>query len=481
MAITCPKCGEEFDAALFETLAEPLVMKSQRLHHYLHLVLSVAPAAIWITLLSSGEIFAKGDPADAPNRIDRFALVTRHNVVLDKADPSTALQVGNGEICFGVDVTGLQTFYGNTLSHWGWHSFPLPPGKRIEDFKLTPFDTYGRTVGYATSGKGQEELYRWLRENPHRLNLGRFALRMTSRDGKPAKLEQIQHIKQQLDLWDGMIQSSFTFEDQPVQVMTFADPHCDAVAVRIESPLIAQGRLGIELAFPYGSPLSSGADWNRPDAHATTLTLVGQQADFDRRLDNDRYRVRLTWAGQATLKQQGKHDYVLAPAGQGTVLEAVCEFVKQKIAGPGSTVSWASFFGTKVASETHWPQFWTSGGAIDLSASKDHRWKELERRIVLSQYLLAVQEAGSLPPQESGLFNNSSNWNGKFHLEMHWWHGAHYALWDRWPLLERSLGWYGRILPAARTRAHAQGYRGCAGQKWSDLRDATRRLAWDRC
>ena len=84
---------------------------------------------------------------------------------------------------------------------------------------------------------------------------------------------------------------------------------------------------------------------------------------------------------------------------------------------------------------------------------------------MLSQYLLAVQEAGSLPPEESGLFNNSSNWNGKFHLEMHWWHGAHYALWDRWPLFERSLGWYRKILPSAQDKARQQGYKGARWPK----------------
>ena len=73
-----------------------------------------------------------------------------------------------------------------------------------------------------------------------------------------------------------------------------------------------------------------------------------------------------------------------------------------------------------------------------MSGSQDPRWRELERRIVLSQYLTAIQCAGSLPPQETGLTCNS--WEGKFHLEMHWWHAAHFALWDRLPLLERSLG-----------------------------------------
>ena len=88
----------------------------------------------------------------------------------------------------------------------------------------------------------------------------------------------------------------------------------------------------------------------------------------------------------------------------------------------------------------HWKNFWTSGAAVDLSGSRDPRAKELERRVVLSQYLTAIQCSGSMPPQETGLTCNS--WYGKFHLEMHWWHAAHFALWNRLPLLERSLGWY---------------------------------------
>ncbi len=164
-------------------------------------------------------------------------------------------------------------------------------------------------------------------------------------------------------------------------------------------------------------------------------------------------------AGQQSRKRKA-HTYVLSPGKEDGALEFVCSFSPQKITGNRLT-----FAGTKAASAAHWPQFWQSGGAIDLSASKDPRWKELERRIVLSQYLLAVQEAGSLPPQESGLFNNSSAWNGKFHLEMHWWHGAHYALWDRWPLFERSLGWYRKILPSARDKARQQGYQGARWPK----------------
>ncbi len=117
-----------------------------------------------------------------------------------------------------------------------------------------------------------------------------------------------------------------------------------------------------------------------------------------------------------------------------------------------------------VAAADGWPRFWASGGAIDLSASADPRWRELERRVVLSQYLMAVNEAGTLPPQESGLVN--TGWFGKFHMEMYWWHAAHYALWDRWGPLDRSSGVYARMLPDATARARRQGY---AGARWTKM------------
>jgi hypothetical protein len=89
---------------------------------------------------------------------------------------------------------------------------------------------------------------------------------------------------------------------------------------------------------------------------------------------------------------------------------------------------------------------------------------ELERRIVLSEYLTAIQCAGTTPPQETGLSFNS--WNGKFHLEMHWLHEVHFALWGRLPLLEKSLGFYTRILARAQATARKQGY---AGARWPKM------------
>ena len=64
----------------------------------------------------------------------------------------------------------------------------------------------------------------------------------------------------------------------------------------------------------------------------------------------------------------------------------------------------------------------------------DDRARELERRVVLSQYLTRVNSAGSTPPQETGYTLNS--WYGKHHHEMRWWHQAHFALWQRSHLLQ---------------------------------------------
>ena len=122
------------------------------------------------------------------------------------------------------------------------------------------------------------------------------------------------------------------------------------------------------------------------------------------------------------------------------------------------------------SSRKGWAEFWRSGAAIDLSQSTDNRWKELERRVVLSQYLMKINEAGSYPPQESGLVNNG--WYGRFHFEMIWWHGVHYALWNRWPLFEKSLHVYKDFLPASEKRAAVQGYDGARWPKCTGNSDS---------
>ena len=117
---------------------------------------------------------------------------------------------------------------------------------------------------------------------------------------------------------------------------------------------------------------------------------------------------------------------------------------------------------TQQAVAEHWKEFWSTGGAINLSQSKDPRWKELERRIVLSQYQMAAQSAGSWPSAEDGLMGVDP-WSSQFHMEMVWWHLAHYGLWGRWAMAQRALGCYQKFLPLARQLAGQFDYKGA---KW---------------
>jgi hypothetical protein len=254
----------------------------------------------------------------AQGTLDRRAIVSRHNPTLRGFDPRSPLTVGNGELCFTADCTGLQTFPKlyekdltlSTMSQRGWETSPnRPPG----ELKYTEYDTYGRMVGYPTSSTGQVALFNWLRENPHRASLGSIGFAIE-------RPEDVHVIQQTLDLWTGILHSEFEWQGKRVKVETGCHPTQNAIAFRVQ-----------------------GAD------------------------------------------------IPIAKTGQVTVLD------------PDSTFK---------ASADHWQRYWAGGAAIDLSASP-----ELERRVVLSQYLTAIQCAGSLPPQETGLTCNS--WFGKFHLEMH--------------------------------------------------------------
>ena len=411
-------------------------------------------------IVGSGAVIRSGLSTPKQEPINRQALVRRHNPLLRQLNPLSPLSLGNGEFAFTADVTGLQTLpqsYENamplcTMSQWGWHTKPPPADLVGKGLRLTQYDTYGRLVGYQTSSEGQADLYNWLRENPHRLHLGQLGLCLTS--GEDIRTTDLSDVHQELDLWTGRLTSTFRLNGKPVTVITAVHPDRDLLAVRIDSVLIAEGKLRVRLAFPYGSPAMQAADWQQLNRHQTNVvSSTAGLAKLHRQIDSDEYFVTLKWNNSRKLMDHEAHSFLLTPAGAGSRLEFVVEFSGQQSKSrlPGVGVTFA-------ASADHWRRFWHEGGAIELSRSRDQRGHELERRVVLSQYLTAIQCCGSTPPQETGLTVNS--WYGKFHLEMHWWHAAHFALWNRLPLLEKSLAWYNKILPVARELAKSQDYEG---------------------
>jgi hypothetical protein len=398
--------------------------------------------------------------------IDRRARVARHSPVVRSVDQWAPLSVGNGGFAFTADVTGLQTFADDyrelplaTQAEWGWHSFPNPDGHRLDDATAL-YDAHGRQVPYASEQNSPAG--GWLRASPHRLSLARIGFDLRRADGSPAAAASLRDIEQRLDLWTGTLESRFRLDDRALRVRTWADPRQDVIAVRVESDALDPRRHSVRVAFPYGAGVHTGdpADWTRPERHRTELAAFDRSsATWRRVLDADGYWVRTAWSDGARLGRVDEHAFVVEPPDGATRFELVVAFSRDRRADALPT---ATAVGD--ASAEHWRRFWSAGGVVDLSASADPRARELERRVVLSEYLTAIQCAGTLPPQETGETFNS--WFGKFHLEMHWWHAAHFALWDRAPLLERSLPWYRGILPMARETARRQGY---AGARWPKM------------
>ena len=424
--------------------------------------------------------------------IDRYQLVTRHNPILNNVDKASPLTVGNGEFAFTADVTGLQSLYREyaeaefplcTMSQWGWHTQPTEGREEnytLKDLVMTEYTCQGRKVYYPkNSFPGNEEVYHWLRHNPHRLNLGRVTFTL---DGRELSEEELSHIRQELDLYTGILKSRFELEGCACYVETAVDSDSDTLLVRAESELLKEGRLSILLVFPYGSPEKSAADFHREDRHRTEiLEWTGQVSAFGghtlalrRTLDEDIYYVALWTDGD--IRTDTKHHKVLLESAAGK-LEAMIHFAAQRKEPaflPGETDNMNSLDATRPAEipsmsalfencKRFWKTFWEEGGIIRLHNSPDPRAEELERREILSLYLMAVNSSGSMPPQETGLTCNS--WYGKMHLEMYLWHCAWSPLWGRGYLLERSLPWYLEHLPAARENAERNGYKGARWPK----------------
>jgi hypothetical protein len=423
----------------------------------------------------AGMAGAAGLPmAAASGRLDRAAIVKRHNPVLRAPDINSALQVGNGEFAFSADITGLQTFPAayekgmplGTMAQWAWHTFPNTGDFHLRDV-LRPFDSHGRTVLYADGisefdrSKVPERVrdaVTWLRENPQRIHLARIGLAFADQEGRPVTLADLRDAKQELDLWSGLISSEFRVGNSPVRVETVCYPERDLLAIRIVSPLLRRRELGVAIAFPYASTSwAVGYDWNSPARYETRVTRTDRGATFNCILDETQYTATAAWPAAARLEDVEPHHFRLVSEGRDE-MELAIEFLPK-----GSTASIPPFAEARAFAARHWSAFWTAGGAIDFAECTDPRALELERRVVLSQYLMAVNCAGSMPPQETGLATNS--WWGKSHLEMHWWHAAHFVLWGRPELLTRSLPWYRSILPRAKDTANLQGYRGARWPK----------------
>lgn len=136
--------------------------------------------------------------------------------------------------------------------------------------------------------------------------------------------------------------------------------------------------------------------WDRPAAHTTSLEFGDSSATITHTLDDTTYFTTISSASTPRILRQAptSHRYILTPNSHA--IDITVNYSPHKPSPPLS----ASESILKDC-EAWWYNYWTNGGFADVvTGSTDPRANELQRRIISSQYLMAVNAAGSSPPQE---------------------------------------------------------------------------------
>ena len=412
--------------------------------------------------------------------IQREAVLFRNNPVITQADPLAALTVGNGHFATTVDVTGMQSYVGDyrqgiplcAMSDWGWHSFPNHGVTEADSYRTFDFG-HGHQEVYAVEYKKAEdgrhkEATEYFRANPHRLNLGATGLVLRDANGEQLPLSALTDIHQRLNLWQGEITSRYKADGQEVSVTTIGLPDRDAVAYRVVTPLLQDQRavVSIRLPYPTGKHADDASDWHKGSMH--TSRIISQEnhaAIIEHQLDTTVYYISIRWEGEASIKATQAHSYMLSTDNNQLAFEV--EYLDRNTYQRRQVATVFHFSEAQKDTHRFWQDFWTATAFVNFGACTDPRAKELERRVVLSQYLTRVNCANNMPPQETGLTYNS--WFGRPHLEMTWWHAVDFALWNQPQVVERMLRWYDEVAaPVARQIAQRQEFKGLRWMKMTD-------------
>ncbi len=107
-------------------------------------------------------------------------------------------------------------------------------------------------------------------------------------------------------------------------------PERDILIVRLRSPLLFDGRLGVDLKFPgVARKLNPDpADWEHPEAHATLEVARGPGGlTLTRQIDDTHYSVKLTSDRELDIETPGPHVFRFSAPGS-TQLTLLVEFTE---------------------------------------------------------------------------------------------------------------------------------------------------------
>ena len=256
-------------------------------------------------------------------------------------------------------------------------------------------------VNYNAYNSSEPDISQWLIANPGRINLGRIGLLFVN---KTDTVESDLGSKtQMLDLYTGTIQSSFVFNGALVELTTACDSRSDSLAISIKSELLASGQLGLFFDFPY----PSSAMFQEPvvgiwgnSTLTTSMTTTGKAAVITQTVDENSHYVKASWSqskgsmtGPIGAANGGANQYHFTAAGSSS-LDLTVEFRPDSDKFHDMTAS-----KVQQNSARGWELYWAEGAFLDLTGTQNANASELQRRVILSQYLLAVNSAAENEPQ----------------------------------------------------------------------------------
>lgn len=326
--------------------------------------------------------------------IDRYTLVTSHNIQNSAIDSFNTIPVGNGRYIFFADITGLQTLH--TLTNSNTELSPLSvwcydgienEGKILVPDSLKPFLIHGRKIEYF----GLSESYRNSVKSTafhqagnarNHLNPGIIELSIKKKDGQSISMNDIMDPVQKLNLWNWELDSKFKIEDIPVHVRTVCHHDYDMISVKINSELIRGNRLKIKIVFPPWSDMSEVNDINFAENRiAKIVSDTNNVAIFRRGEGGEMYNV-LVWKNGAVIKEVAPGSFLLDPGKKDSVYSFSCQFMKNSKNGRIQT-----FGETETASRRSWQKFWNLCSSSDIQKLTENSGSEAGRLLIISKYL----------------------------------------------------------------------------------------------
>lgn len=336
--------------------------------------------------------------------------IIKYNLKFNHIDSKNPVTIGNGDFAITLDQTGTQSLYEiykdiplSTMSNKNWFY------KDKKDIK----PSYVDGKAYMLFNLDNDPNYQTNRQYPFKYSFMQILL---YDNDKLIDINNIKDVEQELDLYKGIVTSSFNYREKSNKTTSFIYQDHDEFNFKLQSD-----NLNLALKFNYPSYTKNGY---RQDLLPNVL------------VKEDRITLLYDDKNSLSFKLKSSSKY---------------QIVENTLIFDDNNVSFSLAL-DEIKEGKFLDEFWKCDNGIIIDN------EELVKKMVLSKYLLHVNSTGIYPPQESGLTYNC--WNSKFHLEMHLIH----SLWNIYNNhvddLVKSFDYYLSIMPSSLKRASLNGYKG---------------------